>query len=151
MVSCKQWWLHPVCPSCKSLLAIKSLKECELSSSEAEWVALSKPVKEVIVVIQILGSMKISFKLSIPVRVDNVVAIFMASNINTTSCTKHVDIRYKYVSEYVKDCIVKIIFVKSVENDNNILTQNLSAELHEKHSKKLVGKKLEKVSSFKNI
>ena len=36
------------------------------------------------------------------VRVDNLGMIFMASNITTTSCTKHVDIKYMYVTEYVK-------------------------------------------------
>ena len=52
------------------------------------------------------------------VRVDNMGAIFMASNITTTSHTKHVDIRYKYVNKYVEDEVVKIVFVKSAENDN---------------------------------
>ena len=38
------------------------------------------------------------------------------------------------MNEYVKEGVVKIIFVKSADNDNDILTKNLSAELHEKHS-----------------
>ena len=102
-------------------------------------------------VTQFLGSMKISVELHIMARVDNVGAIFMASNITTMSCTKLIDIRYKYVNEYVEDRVVKIILVKSAENDINILTKNLGAEFHEKHSKKMVGKNLEDVSSFKNI
>ena len=76
------------------------------------------------------------------VRVDNLGSILMASNITTTSCTKHVDIRYKYVNEYVEHEVVKIVFVKSAENDSNIITKNVSADLHEKHSKKMVAKKL---------
>ena len=75
------------------------------------------------------------------VRVDNVGAIFMASNITTTCHTKHVDIRYKYVNEYVEDGVVKIGFVKSADHDSNILSKNLSADLHEKHSKKMVSEK----------
>ena len=74
-------------------------------------------------------------------RVDNLGAIFMVSNIITTCHTKHVDIRCKCVNEYVEDRVVKIIFVKSAENDNDILTKKLSAELHEKHLKRLVGEK----------
>ena len=62
----------------------------------------------------------------------------MANNITTTCHTKHVDIRYKYVNEYVGVRVVKMIFVKSADNDSDILTKNLSAELHEKHSKKIV-------------
>ena len=68
-------------------------------------------------------------------------AIFMASNITTTCHTKHVDIRYKYVNEYVEDRVVQIVFVKSADNDSNILTKNLSAEIHEKHYKKMVVEK----------
>ena len=50
--------------------------------------------------------------------------------------------RYKYVNEYVDDGAVKIIFIKSADNDSNILTKNLSAEFYKKHSMKMVGEKL---------
>ena len=74
----------------------------------------------------------------------------MASNIIFTF-TRYVDIRYKYVNEYVEDDLVKIFLVKSADNDINILTKNPMAELHRKHSIKVAGEKLEDVSSFKNI
>ena len=67
------------------------------------------------------------------VRVDNIGAIFLASNNTTKSCAKHVDIRYKYMNEYVEDGVVKIIFVKFAENDSKFLTKKLSAEMHENH------------------
>ena len=107
-----------------------------LSSSEVEYIALSEVVKEVMFMVLFLGSMKLSIKYIVMVGVDNVGAIFMASNITTTSCTKHMDIRYKYVKEYVEDGIVKMFFVKSADNDSYILTENLSRELSDKHSKK---------------
>ena len=75
-------------------------------------------------VFMLLGIMKISVKYPITVRVDNLGAIFMASNITTTSCTKHMDIRYKYVNKYVEDVVVKMIVVKSADNDSDILTKN---------------------------
>ena len=65
-----------------------------LLSLEAEWVASMEAVKEVLFLIQLLGSMKISVKLPVMVRVDNVGAIFMAIYITTKSHTKCVDIRY---------------------------------------------------------
>ena len=102
-----------------------------LSSSEAEYVALSEDVKEVVFVIQLLGSMIISVKYPLLVRVDSIGASFMASNITITCHTKHVDIRYKYAKEYVEDRIVEI-----VDNDSNILIKNLSAELHENRQRK---------------
>ena len=92
--------------------------------------------------VQLLESMKIVVKYPVTVRAGNVGAIFMASNITTTCCTKHVDIRYKYKNKYVEDGVVKVVFVKSTDNDSNILTKHLCAELHEKHSKKMVTEKL---------
>ena len=94
-------------------------------------------------IIQLLKSMKISVKyLVIMYRVDNAGAIFMASNITTTSHAKHIDFSYNYVNKYVEDRIIKIIFVKYVNNDSNILTNNLSEELHEKHSKEMMMEKM---------
>ena len=61
----------------------------------------------------------------------------MSSNITTTSCTNHVYIRYNYMNEHVEDGAFKTIFVKLTENDSDILTKNLSADLHEKFSKKI--------------
>ena len=63
-------------------------------------------------VLQLLQSVKIKDKLPIIVYVDNVGSIFITNNITTTGCTKHVDICYKYVTDYVEDGIIKIIFVK---------------------------------------
>ena len=118
------------------------LQKCvSLSSSEAEYIGLSEAVKEVIFAVQLLECMKIAVKYPVMIRINNVGAIFMASNISTTCHTKHVDKRYKYVNEYVEDGVVKIVFLKSADNDRDILTKNLSAELHEKHSKKMVVEK----------
>ena len=69
--------------------------------------ALSEAVKEVMFIIQLLGSMKISVKDPVTVRVDIEGSIFMVGDIITTLCSKHVDIRYKYVNDYVEDWIVR--------------------------------------------
>ena len=80
----------------------KSQKSVSLSSSKAEYVALSEANK-VVFILQMLRSMMILIKLPVTVRVDYVDAIVMASNIATTSYTKHMDIRHKYVYEYVEE------------------------------------------------
>ena len=85
--------------------------------------------------------MKSSVKLPIIIRVDNEGAIFMTINITTTSHIKHLDVKYKYVNEYVENEIVKIFFVKSTENDSDILMKNLCGELHEKHSRNMINEK----------
>ena len=50
-------------------------------------------------------------KLPFMVIVDNIGAMFMASNITIMSCIMHMDIRYKYAYEYVEDSVGKIMFV----------------------------------------
>ena len=64
----------------------------------------------------------------------------MACKFAAASHTMHVDIRCKYVNECVEDDVLKVAFTKSAENDGNILTKNLSEDLHERHSKKMFGK-----------
>ena len=80
---------------------------------------------------------------------ENVDAILIAINIITVSF--NVYIRYKYVNENLEDGEVKITFIKSTDDCSNIITKNLSVELHEKHLKKIVGEKLKDITSFKNI
>ena len=74
-------------------------------------------------VIQLVGSMKIVIKNPATVKVYNVGAIYMASNITTRCHTKCVNIRYKYVNENIKDRVINIVFVKSAHNDNKILNK----------------------------
>ena len=73
----------------------------------------------------------------------------MAGNITTTCQNMHVDIRYRYVNKYVENKLVRLVFVKSADNNSNILPNCLSEELHQKHSRKMVGEELWDVASFK--
>ena len=116
----------------------KAQRSVTLSSTEAEYVALSEAVKEILFVLQILECMRITVTLPVIVRVDNVGAIFMSKNVTTTSRTKHVDVRYKYVNEYVEDGVIKILFVKSEDNEADGMTKNLGGEQYEKHNARMI-------------
>ena len=72
----------------------KSQRSVTLSSSEAEYMALSEVAKEIKFVYQLLQSIGIDIELPITVKVDNVGAIFMSENTLTSGRTKHVDVRY---------------------------------------------------------
>ncbi len=73
---------------------------------------------------QLLESMEIKVKLPVIVQVNNIGAIFMSKNITTTSQSKHVDVRTKYINKYVEDAALKTIFVRSEDNDSDIMTKN---------------------------
>ena len=72
----------------------KSQRSVTLSSSEAEYVALSEATKEIKFVYQLLQSIGIDIELPITVKVENIGAIFMSKNMSTSGQTKHVDVRY---------------------------------------------------------
>jgi hypothetical protein len=87
-----------------------------------------------------LRSMFIEVKLPIIVRCDNVGAIFMAENLSSGVCTRHVDTRYHFVREHIVDEFIKVVFVKSVENDVDLFTQNVIKDAYTKHVSNFLGK-----------
>ena len=119
----------------------KGMKSVTLSSSEAEYVALAEAAKEVKFVYQVLQSMGMKIKTPIIVRVDNVGAIFIAENVAVSQRTKHIDVKYRFVQEFVMDGFLRIIFVRTADNHADIFTKNVSGDLHDKHCEHLIGRK----------
>ena len=66
----------------------KGQKSVTLSSSEAEYVALSEAAKEIKFVYQLLTGMGMKVKLPIVVCVDNLGAVFMSENVLVSQRTK---------------------------------------------------------------
>ena len=102
----------------------KSMKSVVMSTTEAEYVEVSEVVKEIKFLYQLLRSMEIKVPLPIKIKVDNMEAIWLASNSGGSERTKHVDIRDHFVRSYVMDKVVTIDFVKSAENTSDIMTKN---------------------------
>ena len=115
----------------------KAQRSVSLSSTEAEWYALSEAVKDVLFLKQLIENMGLKLKLPITLRVDNIGAIFMTENV--TSRTLH--IRSRYVRELVEDGVIVVKFVRTDNNDSDVFTKNLASELHSRHAAKLVGNK----------
>ena len=118
-------------------------KGVTLSATEAEYVACSEVVKELLFIVYLLRHMKIEVELPIRVNVDNIGAIFLAENQNSSDRTKHVDIRYHFIRQYIKDGTIMIEFVCSSENDSNIFTKNVTRDTFSRHSEKLTWTKEE--------
>ena len=103
--------------------------------------ALSEAAKEIKFIVQVMWSLNMSVELPVVVRVDNVGAIYLANNLNTSQRTKHIDVRYNYVREFVEDDFIKIYFVRTDENDADIFTKNTTTDIFQRHSEKLVREK----------
>jgi len=112
-----------------------------LSSSEAEIIACSEAAKEIKFAVHVLESLGVKVPLPVVIRVDNVGAIYMAENAAVSQRTKHVDLRTKFLTQYIEDGFIKIVFVKSEENLSDFFTKNVSGEVYEKHKDAFIANK----------
>ena len=119
------------------------MKSVVLSTTEAEYMALSEDVKELKFIVQFLHTMNIQVELPITVHVDNVGAIWLSNNRTTSDRTKHIEIRTSFVKEYQEDGKIIIKFVKSEDNEADIFTKNTTNVIFQRHQKKLVWDKEE--------
>ena len=120
----------------------KGMKSVVLSTTEAEYMALSEVVKELKFIVQLLQTMNITVELPIPVHVDNVGAIWLSNNRNTGDRTKHIDIRTSFVKEYQEDGRIIIKFVNQ-KTMKQTFTKNTTNIIFQKHQEKLVWDKKE--------
>jgi hypothetical protein len=84
----------------------KIQKPVALSSSEAEYYALSEAAREIKFVVQTLQHIGVMVELPVTIYCDNVSAIFMSENATAIMRTKHVDTRYHFAREFVFDKFV---------------------------------------------
>ena len=102
----------------------KRMKSVVLSTTEAEYVAVSEVVKEIHFLFQMLRSMATRVPLPGEVQVDNVGKIRLAINSTVSERSNHVNLRAHFVREMTKNQVIEINVVKSVENDSDIMTTN---------------------------
>ena len=112
-----------------------------LSSSEAEINACSDAVKEIRFTVNVLESMGVKVKKPVTVRVDNVGAIYMAENAAVSQRTKHVDLRTKFLTQYIEDGFIKILFIKSENNLSDFFTKNVSGDIYDEHKEAYIKSK----------
>jgi len=68
----------------------------------------------------------------------------MAENVAVSQRTKHIDVKYRFVQEFIMDGFLKIIFVRTAENQADIFTKNVNGDLHDKHCQHMVAEKKKK-------
>ena len=103
-----------------------------LSTTEAEYVALSTATKEAIWLRRLLTDVGKPLEEPIVINEDNQGAIAMAKNPVGHSRTKHIDIRYHFVREGVQDGAIILKYVATGEMIADILTKPLPKHPFEK-------------------
>ena len=74
----------------------------------------------------------------IKVHCDNIGAIYLAYNEKIARRTKHVDTRTHFARRYVEEGTIKIVFVRSDENDADIFSKNTLESTFNKHKEKFM-------------
>ncbi|KAG7340680.1 integrase core domain containing protein [Nitzschia inconspicua] len=99
-----------------------------LSSSEAEYYAISEVSMELKFVKMVMDFLDIEPGGTMKVFVDNLGAIHLANNASSGSRTKHIDTRLHFVRELTQgeDKLIDIEFVRSEENQSDTFTKNTS-------------------------
>uniref|UniRef100_A0A7S0QV68 Copia protein n=1 Tax=Pyramimonas obovata TaxID=1411642 RepID=A0A7S0QV68_9CHLO len=70
----------------------------------------------------------------ITMHIDNTGAINLSEKNLNNQRTKHIDIRYHHIRDWVQSKVVKIEKVRSIDNIADLFTKPLPARLHEHHS-----------------
>ena len=111
-----------------------------LSSTEAEYIALTEAAKEAswlrtlyMEIRSRLNIEKVSLQGSIPIHADNQASIHMAKIPRFHERTKHIGIRYHYVRTAIEDGLISLSYIPTTENPADILTKALPRTLHERH------------------
>ena len=120
---------------CKIAWKSKGQKSVTLSSTEAEYVAISEVSTKILFIAGVMKFLGMEITYPIEINVDNIGAIYLSKNATMGNCTKHVDTRYHFVREYIEKDIFKIVFVRSEDNKADLMTKNLGKDLYAKHTK----------------
>ena len=102
-----------------------------LSSVEAEYMALSDCTKEALYAINLLGEF-FEMKTPVSINIDNKGAGYIAENYINNKRTKHIDIRYHFVRQYIELKTIELFYVSTHENVADIFTKPLGPEVFNK-------------------
>lgn len=99
-----------------------------LSSTEAEYMALSEAAKEGVHVKRFLEEIGVKFELPIIINNDNLSSQKIAKNQTFHNRTKHIDIRHHYIRELIANGTIDVNYIQSNEMEADLLTKPLKKE-----------------------
>jgi hypothetical protein len=106
-------------------------KTVSLSSTEAEYLALTTAIKEALWLKQLLSELNRKQE-EITMYCDNKSTICLSKNPEFHSRTKHIDIRYHFIKEKITEKIIKIEYIPTDQMLADILTKALPRIKHYK-------------------
>lgn len=111
-------------------------RKVSLSSTEAEYVALSEAAREAVYLRNLLC--EITGKLNvIPLNCDNQSALKLSTGQQSQNRSKHIDVRYHYVRDCVTSSSIETSYISTHEMPADLLTKGLLPSKHNKFMKML--------------
>ena len=110
-----------------------------LSVTEAESGAGVTTAQVMMFIYRLLTSMGLKVKLPMVLEMDNKGAVNLANNYSVGGRTRHVDVRFFYLRELKEEGLMVIKHVPGIENDADIFTKNVDAQIFERHLPAFVG------------
>ena len=98
-----------------------------LSSTEAEYIALSETTQEAIWLKRLCDDFNIEIKHPVPILVDNQSAIKIVDNYKFSNSTKHIETRYHFVKDIKQRNIIDVKYCPGEHNIADMLTKPLAA------------------------
>ena len=112
-----------------------------LSSSEAEYAALSSAGQEMRFITNILDKIEGAKKPGV-ILGDNEGALALVKNRQVGARTKHIDTRHHFLRDLWEDGTLRVAYIPSEDNEADICTKNINAKLHFKHRGRIRDNKL---------
>lgn len=108
-------------------------KTVSLSSTEAEYKAMSDSTKEALWLKHLLTELHLRPQESIPLHVDNEGAEALAQNPSHHARTKHIHARYHFIRECIEGGDIRVLHVSTKDMLADMLTKPLPRVLLERH------------------
>lgn len=108
-----------------------------LSSTEAEYIAAAECCKELLHVKALIEELT-NRTVKVNVNIDNQSAIKLIKNGVTNKRSKHIDVKYHFVHELIRDKVINISYCPTNDQIADILTKPLERVKFQRFREKLV-------------
>ena len=131
---------------CPVLWSSKLQTEIALSTTEAQYTALSSAMRDVILFMFLMKEISLVFLVQLPtpevscqVFEDNTSCIKVAKSPKFTPRTKYIAIKYHHFRRFVQNKIIKLIHIDTEEQTANIFTKPVTNDAFQYLRNKLMG------------
>ena len=105
----------------------RTQKSIAMSTTEAEYVALSETARESIWICRLITDLGHQLDGPIMIRSDNQGAIALSKNPELHKRTKHIEIRYHFIRQQIANDSVMVLFTPTNEQPADMLTKSLTS------------------------